>query len=833
MNTPYPLFPISITTILFYLLSYYLSKQNILKVKTHRKIWNIILLITFLVTALIGLTLVIKINYKLEIPFYEKLLSWHVEFGIGMALVAIFHLLWHLKYYLDLFKIEKSTQQKANENIIHHASVIPIFNASIFLIGFTAVITQILLLREFLSVLNGNELIIAIIIGNWMIITSAGAYLGKYTIRLKNINRFVLFILISISLLPLLIAFLINLSKNVIFPVGTMISLYQIFLLSFILLLPYCLFSGIAFTFFAHYISEISKKNIIRKVYAVESYGSVIGGLLLSFVLIYLFSNIKTLNLILFINSLFIVYLSHRIKEKIIFCFAFSLAIIAFFSLIFINLNEWIKKPLFPNQEIVSIKDTPKGNFIITNRSGQNNYYINNILFFDSENQILNEESVHFAIVQHPDPKQILIISGGITGRINEILKYNIEKIDYVELNKWIIQFSGENKKYIENNDTIELIISDPRSYIKHCDKKYDVVLINLPEPNTLNLNRFYTLEFFNSIKSKLNKNGVISFSLLSSYNYLNEENLKITSTIYSTVRQVFKNIIIVLGEKNYFIASDEELTYNISRLIAKKNITTDYVNEYYINDDLLKNRGELILKNLYKTNLINKDFNPIVYHQHILYWLSYFSANYWILGIILIVLIIFLLFKSNIFTLGLFTTGFSASSLEILLLFGFQIIFGNLYFLLSILITLFMLGLALGSYYQDRILKNIKFKHFFNIQYLIGFSAFLFVLILFLIKTFAFPSLLIYTLLFSLTMFIGVLIGFEFSLGSQLYKSSYPDISGKLYSYDLVGSAFGMIVVSIFFIPLFGIIKTSLLIGFINIIMGFYTFIISKVRSI
>jgi hypothetical protein len=104
MNSPYALLPIGIIALLFYLLSLILSRLSIIQTKSHRQFWNILLLITFLSTALMGLVLAIQVNYKLNIPFIKELLKWHVNFGIGMTMVAVFHFLWHLDYYIKLLK---------------------------------------------------------------------------------------------------------------------------------------------------------------------------------------------------------------------------------------------------------------------------------------------------------------------------------------------------------------------------------------------------------------------------------------------------------------------------------------------------------------------------------------------------------------------------------------------------------------------------------------------------------------------------------------------------------------------------------------------------------
>ncbi|HQI70918.1 MAG TPA: hypothetical protein PLT47_09220, partial [Bacteroidales bacterium] len=98
----YDIFLIFGLSILCYLLSWLLSKRNVLKKSTHKKIWNTILLLAFLNTGLTGLFLVIQINYLVLFGWFSKLLFWHVEFGISMAAISIVHILWHWKYFWHL-----------------------------------------------------------------------------------------------------------------------------------------------------------------------------------------------------------------------------------------------------------------------------------------------------------------------------------------------------------------------------------------------------------------------------------------------------------------------------------------------------------------------------------------------------------------------------------------------------------------------------------------------------------------------------------------------------------------------------------------------------------
>ena len=53
-------------------------------------------------------------------------------------------------------------------------------------LGISSIITQIILIREFLSVFYGNELILGIILANWLLLTGLGAYLGKFSEKMQQ-----------------------------------------------------------------------------------------------------------------------------------------------------------------------------------------------------------------------------------------------------------------------------------------------------------------------------------------------------------------------------------------------------------------------------------------------------------------------------------------------------------------------------------------------------------------------------------------------------------------------------------------------------------------------
>ena len=103
-ESPYHLLSILIPILIVAILMKILQIKNIIRNVTYTRFWNAFLLITFLVTAILGMLIVVKINYHLEIPYLRYYYIFHVDFGIAMSIIAFIHLLWHWKYYYKLGK---------------------------------------------------------------------------------------------------------------------------------------------------------------------------------------------------------------------------------------------------------------------------------------------------------------------------------------------------------------------------------------------------------------------------------------------------------------------------------------------------------------------------------------------------------------------------------------------------------------------------------------------------------------------------------------------------------------------------------------------------------
>lgn len=103
VSKKYHFWLITLLTLGLYALSFLLMKIGCLPKVYHRRIWNVLLLIVGLISCVLGFILVIHLNYHFLGAGYITFLRYHVEAGIAMTIITLFHIAWHWQYYKHIF----------------------------------------------------------------------------------------------------------------------------------------------------------------------------------------------------------------------------------------------------------------------------------------------------------------------------------------------------------------------------------------------------------------------------------------------------------------------------------------------------------------------------------------------------------------------------------------------------------------------------------------------------------------------------------------------------------------------------------------------------------
>lgn len=103
----YDIFLPSIPVIVGYLGTYILYKTGIIKKKIHVNIWHFIICVAFLISGGAGFLLVLLLDAGISIPINAQLLYWHVELGVTLVIVTIFHFHIYKKGFKAMLGLKK------------------------------------------------------------------------------------------------------------------------------------------------------------------------------------------------------------------------------------------------------------------------------------------------------------------------------------------------------------------------------------------------------------------------------------------------------------------------------------------------------------------------------------------------------------------------------------------------------------------------------------------------------------------------------------------------------------------------------------------------------
>jgi len=679
-----------------------------------------------------------------------------------------------------------------------------------FLLGFLALSFQIFLLREFSVHFYGNEITFGFILASWLLWGGLGSIAAS---KLKfHPFRFPQAYYAVILFLPFCLIglrfsrFFLKVLPGEI--TGIIPMLFYSLVITFFISFPL----GILFVFNAHF-----QKGDLFRVYLLESLGSSIAGLIVYFFLIPVFSNWQGASIVGAAASL-LIFFSFGEKKHI-----FSLLSIIIFLAAFITFDFPSQKIYWKPFSLIKSKDTPYGKLQILQTEDQISLYNNSLIDYSYPDLAASEESVHFALLQNPKAKNVLLVGGGAGGGLNQILKYSQVEVDYVELDPEIIrlslQFLPEREQNVLRNKRIHIFYQDGRAFLSKTQKKYDMIILNLPEPATAQINRFYTKEFFFKAREKMTEQGVFSFRVPSAENYISPERQNLLASLYYTLKEAFPFVEIVPGSTNIFLASSHPLSIEfeeLSQKIEELNLENSYVSPQLLFSRLSPFRVEFIKEKVSTgKKTINLDFSPISYFYNSVLWSTQFKGlerkiftffsklrSFWLLDLPLILFVSLLIIlwlrrkKSPFFLVPLAVMGFTTIVVEIIVIISFQTLYGYVYRRIALLLTCFMMGLFLGSL-RGKKRKRIHFAQLLLIQ----FGFLLSLLLLHVSLTIQTPELFFFIYL----LLLGFLGGDLFIVSNHLFLKERKNY-GLGYGLDLLGSFLGALAASSFLIPLVGL---------------------------
>ena len=300
------------------------------------------------------------------------------------------------------------------------------------------------------------------------------------------------------------------------------------------------------------------RKNI-GKVLRMDYAGALLGGLFWTFLLIPKFSITETaliLGLITLTGSLVCVVIFRRQARWGWFWIAAMIIALLVSFVGLKNCKSWAlraEQSLYRDQVIHAVT-SPYQRIVLTKSSAGNlRCYINGHLqFSESDEFIYHELLTHPAMVLSQKSERVLILGGGDGLALREVLKHpEVREVTLVDLDPFMTEIATDHPDMVRLNDgafsdqrvtlkitpgegtgerervsmpdraarflakdielpEVEIIHQDASRYVAETSGRYDVVILDFPDPSSPGLAKLYGLAFYGQLRGLLNEGGVI-----------------------------------------------------------------------------------------------------------------------------------------------------------------------------------------------------------------------------------------------------------------------------------------------------------------------------------
>jgi spermidine synthase len=392
---------------------------------------------------------------------------------------------------------------------------------SVFIIATCGILYELLIGSISTYFLGSSVLQFSLSIGLFMFFMGVGSYVSKY-VHEQLLEKFIL--------IEIIIGAVGGLSSLILH--FTFAATLNYYIVAFLIIAVIGVLIGLEIPIVTRISNQYSSlKDAVANVLSFDYIGALLASILFPLVLLPYLGIMKTSFLVGLLN-LTVAFINVRCFKIRPYYSKLYKGVIVIISLVLISgfvwssaLSGFIERMMYQDN-IIYAKQTPYQKLVFTKWKNDYRLFINGNLQFSSVDEYRYHESlVHIPMLLTHSHEKILVLGGGDGLAVRELLKYSdIRQIDLVDLD---VQMTNLAKKLpllkklngnSMNDPKVNIINQDAFNFISDSSSCYNVIIIDLPDPNDHGLGKLYTREFYEFSKKRLSADGIIITQATSPY---------------------------------------------------------------------------------------------------------------------------------------------------------------------------------------------------------------------------------------------------------------------------------------------------------------------------
>lgn len=459
----------------------------------------------------------------------------------------------------------------------------------------------------------------SITIGLYMSAMGLGSYLSKHIKK----NLFDWFVTVEIG-----VGVLGGISTAILFLSNIYIQSYELIMFIEIILIGTLV--GLEIPLLTRII-ENNTKNLrvtLSTIFSFDYIGGLIGSIIFPLILLPKFGYFTTAFLVGAVNIIVSMTIMYGYKKYIKNLMMFKiitmsvLVIMVLGTLFSSDIAHSIEGKLYRDKVILS-EQTKYQKVVLTKHKDDLRLYINgNIQFSASDEYRYHESLIHIPMNVAKKREKVLVLGGGDGLAIREVLKYpEVKKITLVDLDEEIVKLSRTNPNIVKlnkgsfNSKKVKVLNEDAFKFLEHCKEIYDVIIVDLPDPNNESLNKLYTNIFYRLCGNSLSKTGAMSIQSTSPY-YAKEAYWCINKTLEEEGFKVYPYHVEVpsFGDWGFQLVSKNNIDVkNIKVPVETKFLNNEAIETLFkFSKDQRVDKKDIITNTLVRPQLLKYYLNAV-----------------------------------------------------------------------------------------------------------------------------------------------------------------------------------------------------------------------------